>query len=281
MPQRSGFLAYVSAAFQWHWNLLAIGTGLALAFLSGKPDVVLPLLGAAELGYLGLVSTHPHFRKVVDLSRRTSRADQDSQALMEQIASSIKPDAWHRFETLRARCAALDKLARQFRGGQSGQSAAVTDMQAESLERLLWMFLKLLYSRDALHRFMQTLNRDAIQREIAQSEKRFEAVRQRQSDQKFARSLEDKLETLRQRLANYDRAAANLEFLNLELDRIEQKVNAISEMSLNARDTGDIAAQVDGIAAGVAATEEVMRKLDVAPVFDSEAVPRLLERETT
>ncbi len=274
--------SYVSAAFKWHWNLLAMGAGLILAVLSGRPDMVLPLLAALELGYLGVLSTHPHFRKVIDLRdrQRETVSGPDPTALMEKIADAIKPEAWHRFEVLRERCGTLDKLARQFRGGQSSVAPDVTGMQAESLERLLWMFLKLLYSRDALHRFVRTVERKSLTDEVSLSETQLASVRERQGDPKVVRSIEDKLDTLRQRLANYDQAAANLEFLDLELDRIEQKVSVISEMSLSSRDTADIAAQVDGIAAGVAATEEVMRRLDVAPVFEHEAPPRLLERET-
>jgi hypothetical protein len=279
MARRSALLTYLKSAFLWRWNLLAAGAGVALALLSGHADVVLPLVAAAEVAYLGVISTHPHFRRVVDAGLRMNDTGVSSAQLMAEMRAALRPDAWERFETLRERCLALEKLAQQFRGVNVPADTTVSELQMGSLERLLWMFLKLLYSQDALQRFLKGINRDGLLREIALSEKHLQAVKEKQRDEKFARSLEDKLETLRQRLANYDKAAENREFLAVEIDRIEQKVNAISEMALNSRDSGDIAAQVDGIAAGISATEEAMRNLNVAPVFQHEEPPRLLSKE--
>ena len=37
--------AYLKAAFLYHWNLLFVVGGGALAALSGKPDALLPIVG--------------------------------------------------------------------------------------------------------------------------------------------------------------------------------------------------------------------------------------------
>ncbi len=275
MASAGSFMKYVKAAFLWHWNLLAVGAGTALAVLSGRPDVILPLLAAAEIGYLGLLSTHPRFRKAVDVRPDKSESINHT-ALLNQIQAVLKPDAWARFEQLRERCLNLDRLARQFRGPQPVDASPASELQTASLERLLWMFLKLLYSLDALSRFLRGTNRSELLKQLEAGEKQLETVKANPRSEKFVRSLEDKLQTLRQRLANYDHAVENREFLAVELDRIEQKVNAISEMAINARDASDISAQVDGIAEGISATEEAMRTLDVAPVLQREQPPPLL-----
>ena len=44
-------------------------------------------------------------------------------------------------------------------------------------------------------------------------------------------------------------------------------------------DASDISAQVDGIAAGVSATEEALRGLDVAPALQREEAPRFLTQK--
>ncbi|MCC6145047.1 MAG: hypothetical protein IT368_14675 [Candidatus Hydrogenedentes bacterium] len=274
-----GFLDYVRAAFLWRWNLLFFGAGIVFALLSGKPDMVLPLVTAGEIAYLGLLTSQPKFRKAIDVKRTFEPSPVDSDKLLSQIRKTLKESDWSRYEALRNRCVTLDRLALQLRGPNAKPNEAMDELQTGSLERLLWMFLKLLYSRDALRRFLGAANRDHFVSQIADGEREVQKAIEKDPHSKIAKSLQDKLQTLKQRLENFDRAADNLEFLEVELDRIEQKVNAIGELSLNAREPGDIAAQVDGITAGISATEEAMRSLDVAPIFKQEAAPRLLREE--
>ena len=48
---------YLKAAFLYHWNLLFVIGGGALAALSGKADAFLPIMGGLEIAYLtGLIS---------------------------------------------------------------------------------------------------------------------------------------------------------------------------------------------------------------------------------
>ncbi len=271
-------LKYVKPAFLWRWNLLIFGAGLVFGILSGHPDVVWPLVGAAEIAYLGLLTGNPRFRRAIDARGVKVPSAVDASESLERIEAALKPEAWKRFERLRDRCLALEELGRQFRGPYAQVDAKMADLQTTSLERLLWMFLKLLYSQDALTRFLRTTNRSDLVSLVKEAEKELDAAVSQERSEKLIASLRDKLETLRQRLANYERALEHQEFLNVEIDRIEQKVNAISEAAMNARDPADISAQVDGIAAGISATEEAMRTMDVAPVFEREEPPKLLAR---
>ncbi|NUM52212.1 MAG: hypothetical protein HUU46_01085 [Candidatus Hydrogenedentes bacterium] len=283
-PPQSNFAKYVAAAFSWRWNLLAFGAGIVFAFLSGQPDMFIPLVAAAEIGYLGLLSTHPRFRKSVDARKYSGRSiavqNVSSDELLRQIRSGLKPEMWRRYESLRDRCLHLDNLAKQFRGLQLGDSSTRSELQTASLERLLWMFLKLLYSVDALDRFLKGTSRESLAGQHAESEAELKEAQAAKRNENMLRSLQDKVATLHQRLENYDRAVDNREFLSLELDRIEQKVSAISEMAINTRDAADFSAQVDGITDGITATEQAMQSLDVGPVLMSrEEPPPLLQRQ--
>jgi septal ring factor EnvC (AmiA/AmiB activator) len=139
------------------------------------------------------------------------------------------------------------------------------------------MFLKLVYSHDAVQRFLRSTDRNRLATELENARKELQTATARERSEKLLRSFEDTIKTLEQRIANYDQAQENRELLAAEIVRIEQKVNAVSEMAISARDPADISAQVDGIAEGVSATEEAMRKLDVAPLFERERTPRLLD----
>lgn len=277
MAARSGFLTYIKTAFLWHWNLLALGAGAVFSVLSGQPDSLLPILLAAEILYLGLLTTRPRFQKAVDASFLTQQQPLvNHDEVIEQIRQRLTPPDWNRFEQLQQRCLSLNRIAEQIRGPQASDNTRIQEMQTGSLERLLWLFLKLLYSRDALQRFLSETDKKSLESQIQSAEQEVKEATANQRPDKLIRTIDDKLVTLRQRLANYLRAEENREILAAEIDRIEQKVNAISELSISARDPADVSAQVDGIAEGVSVTEEAIRKLDVPPLFEPETAPRFL-----
>lgn len=279
MAEAPSFLDYAKAAFKWHWNLLVLGAGAIFAFLTGKPDVVLPLLAAGELTYLALAASNPRLQRAVAAGLAPAPPDPAAtqQQQLERIMAALGRDDRTRFHTLRTRCLELRKLAEQYRGIADAGSATYRKMRTDSLDRLLWMFLKLLYSKDALDRFLAATDRDALARDLAATEARIASATDAGRSDKLLRSLQDKLETLRQRLGNYDEADENSELIGAELDRIEQKIAAVSEMSLSAGGATDIGAEVDGIAAGITATREAFGNLDIMPTIADDTAPPLLE----
>jgi hypothetical protein len=116
MAPKASFLSYVKSAFFWHWNLLAVCGGVVFSFLSRRPDMFLPLVGAGELLYLGMLSSNPRFRKAMD-ARRTARAlAPDQSHRLAEIRNSINSAAWGRFVALQNRCRTLQNLSRQIQG---------------------------------------------------------------------------------------------------------------------------------------------------------------------
>ena len=279
MAPRGSFGKYLKSAFLWHWNLLALGAGVILAFLSGLPDVVLPLVAAGEVAYLGLLSTNPRFRKAVDAQVYSDKAEIMRGEQLKQILAALPPRDIKRFELLKQRCLVLQQLGKQFRGLDSKDMAGFSDMHLASMERLLWMFLKLLYSKDALDTFLRHTQRENLVREISETEARLEKARQK-GRESLIRSLEDKLSTVKERLRNYDAAEDNAELINVELERIEQKVNAVSELSLQSADPAMLSAQVDGIAESLSVTADAIKSLDGVPDLEyDDEVPVFLREE--
>ena len=183
MAFRNPLIEYVKAAFTWRWNLLTFGAGVALSILSPATSVILPLVLAAEISYLALLTSMPRFRKSVDARGLGIAPPVNDALLMKQIKAALKPEAWMRFEYLRDRCIQLGGLAKQFRGPDSVQDLTVTDLQTGSLERLLWMFLKLLYSQDALTRFIKGTDRNDLGRQVAATEKSLSDAKSRERGQ--------------------------------------------------------------------------------------------------
>ena len=91
---------YLKVAFLNHWNLLAFLGASAFALLSPAPDVLLPVVAAGEIAYLGLLGTHPKFQAYVEAQehKRTRAASSESaQQTLQRITSSLPKELLDRF----------------------------------------------------------------------------------------------------------------------------------------------------------------------------------------
>jgi hypothetical protein len=63
------------------------------------------------------------------------------------------------------------------------------------------------------------------------------------------------------RLDNYQRANENSQFVSIELDRIEHKIQALAEMAVNRQDPDFLSSQVDSAAESMRQTEKAISEL--------------------
>ena len=96
--------------------------------------------------------------------------------------------------------------------------------------------------------------------------------------QKIRKALEDNLETSQARLANYQKARDNSELVELEIDRLENKIHSLSELAVNRQEPDFISGQVDQVAASMVQTERTMNELQFATGLGplEEEVPELV-----
>src|SRR5262245_59933224 len=164
----SGLGAYLREAFLYRWNLLLfLGSGAAAA-LTPAPEVLLPLVAAGELVYLaGLVSI-PRFRAAVDAKLHSQRATPlkvpplPKEPPLVGMLQGLPPEMRQRFQRLHARCRDMRTIAAGVRGATGSESAATESIGTPGLDRLLWLFLRLLMSKHALERFLSTTNEQEI-----------------------------------------------------------------------------------------------------------------------
>jgi hypothetical protein len=280
-----GLGKYIQSAFLNRWNLLAFAGGMAAAAISGPGFlVVAPLVLAAEVAYLGLLGTHPRYQKYVDrITSEGSRQQQadTSQQTLKEILRSLPGAALSRFEKLRAQCQELRQIAADLAQSREHAGAPLDSLQLASFDKLLWMFLRLLFTEHSLTKFLERTNPNRIQTEIDGLQQRLKKVEQDASphSEKVRRALEDNLQTSQDRLANYQKAKANHELVQLELDRLENKIKSLAELSVNRQEPDFISAQVDAVAGSMLETEKTMNDLQfvtgLAP--QEEAVPELVQ----
>jgi hypothetical protein len=281
-----GFAKYIKSAFANRWNVLALFGGVGVAMLSGFPDVALPLVLAAEAAYLGLLGTHPKFQSYVDAqvaAGNRKQKGQTSQQALKQIMQLLPPPALARFEKLRSQCLELRQIAADITHSRTSEIGAPLDsLQLAGLDKLLWIFLRLLFTEHSLNKFLERTNPRLIQQEIAgydQRLKKLDSNDTSQHAQKMRRTLEDSLQTGKDRLANYEKAKANHELVQLEIDRLENKIKSLAELSVNRQEPDFISGQVDQVAGSMLETEKTMNDLQfatgLAPV--DEEVPSLVQ----
>ncbi|MCB1627372.1 MAG: hypothetical protein KDI48_06555 [Xanthomonadales bacterium] len=284
MADKPGLLGYLGAAFSWRWNLLALGAGIATAVISGTPEILLPVVGAAELLYLtGLISI-PKFRQAIDMRHAASRrkestqpAKVDARDQVDQLLNQLAPGLRKRFLEVRERCLTMGRIARGLSGGQS----SADDLRTPGLDKLLWVFLRLLYAHQGLTRFLHETDDKAMQAQIEQLEKRLQKLGEGPDDDRLRKSLTGALATATLRLDNLRKAQGNAEYIEIELDRIEAKILALSEMSVNNQSPDFITSQVDAVAAGMAETESAIKELNYITGLGEtlEEAPSILSRE--
>src|SRR6185503_9321414 len=120
------------------------------------------------------------------------------------MLAGLPAGARTRFEQLHARCREMRGIAAGVRGAAGDSGSSAEDIRTPGLDRLLWLFLRLLVSKTALDRFLQTMNEQELTARLAELRKNFEAAKAGPAaDDRIARSLQDSIASCELRLDNY------------------------------------------------------------------------------
>ncbi|MBI3865237.1 MAG: hypothetical protein HY290_25460 [Planctomycetia bacterium] len=283
-----GLFKYLKAAFIGRWNLLIFLGSCGFAAISGHADIALPLVLAGETAYLGFLGTHPRFQKSVD-AREAKANRQDGTAAATATAKSIlkalPKNLVTRFEAVRSRCAELRQLARQIRDpDRSGEPQPLEDLQLAGLDRLLWMYLRILFTQFSLTQFLRKTSSEQIEDDIRSFQARLEQFPASATDarqQRLRKVVEENLQTSQARLANYKKAEENCELMGLELERLENTIHSLSESAVNRQEPEFISGQIDQAAASMVQTERTMGELQFVTGLKSldDDVPEILRSQ--
>ena len=258
----AGLFHYLKEAFLSRWNLLFALGGAAAAAMSGKPEVFLPLVGAAEAAYLAGITAMPRFRRAVDAKvhaeGRPEEAGPDTQQSLRTMLDHLDSRSLRRFQALRRRCLDMQRIARGVGGRARGRDT--DELNNPGLDRLLWAFLRMLTSQASLRRFLDSTDEDSIRAKLDATRRHLEEA-ETDLDERRIRSLRDSLATRELQLENYEKAFGNFEFVAIELDRLEAKIQTLSEMAVNRQDPDFISREVDSVAASIQDTEEAIEEL--------------------
>ena len=262
-----GLAAYVKHAFLYPWNLLLFVGGAAAAAMSPYPGAFLPIIGGLELAYLTGLSSIPRFRLAIDAKlaakRRGASADApaaSTQQSLDNILRSLPAPSLRRFLLLRQRCFEMRSITSGIRGQADNVLDSAESIRTPALDRLLYLFLRLLVSQNGLDRFLRSTSEKELDEKLTDIRARFEAAKTA-ADERVKNSLQDSLADAELRLDNYRKASKDAEFVAIELDRIETKIQALIEMGVSRQDPDYLSNQVTAAAESMQHTEAAVNQL--------------------
>jgi hypothetical protein len=257
---KPGYWEYIREAF--HARPLGMFVppnwiGLGVLGLLGVLNPGFWVLGMGlELAYLGVLASNARFQRLVGALYQ-NKSVQDWQTRINDLVSQLGPDGQRRYRSLEARCRSI--LDHQLR---VGSMTSGLETQGEGLGRLLWVYLRLLLTRQAIERIVRETG-DSRE----ESERIEERIRGLEAQMKepglsedLRRSFTGQVDILRQRLEKRKEAREKCAFLDAELIRIQEQTELIREQAVLATSPEALSERIDQIATTLGGTNQWIRE---------------------
>jgi len=254
-------LDYIKAAFFVPANLVALGSAVAAALVTGEPTPALVALGVEGL-YLGVLSSARRFRRAV---RATTFAEDsrwgEGEAILEELTASQK----EHYLTLRG---LRDRILQNHQKLPGGRVLAASSQQ--QVEALLAQFLKLLVTLNHYRTFLNATDQGALQRELDG----LEAEISQDSRERMREVKAKRVEILRKRLKRFAQAEESRELVSHQLAGIEDLLKLTHEQSISIRDPESVSQQLAALTAEAQATEASVQEMERFLEFEDLSGPR-------
>lgn len=254
------YLDYLKAAFQRRWNVPGLGS-LPLNYLGLAAFAVLSLanpgflfLGtAAELAYLFTLSSSQRFQKLIQ-GETLLDAKETWEATLQEAVGRLSPQSQVRYHQLLNQCRHILGIGEALGENKFG---GLQEMRAGGLNQMLWIFLRLLSSREVLEDNLSRVNRVTLEKEVEYLEKRLATTPEESA---LARSLSGTLDIQRKRLDNLQRAKESMEVIDAELQRIQHQVVLIREESAVSGKAEILSSRLDAVSGALDETNRWMEQ---------------------
>ncbi len=261
MPAKSlNYFDYLKAAFHRRWpvpglgplpvNYMALG---AFGVLSLANPGFLFIGAAAELIYLFSLASNQRFQKVLQ-GEALQDKQQSWEAEIEAALARLSTASQARFSYLLTQCRQILGI-----GEAMGDRdlMGMSQMRTGGLNQLLWIFLRLLASREVLEQNLSRVDPAALEKEVQQLEKRLEKAEEGSA---LARSLGGSLDILTKRLENLERAKESMTVIDAEIERIQHQVVLIREESAVTGKAEILSSRLDAVSGALADTNRWMEQ---------------------
>lgn len=285
-----GFWAYLKAAFNARflgmfispsWVILA-----AFVFLGVVVNPGFFLIGAGiELSYLFTIAGHPRFQRYIQsraLSKLVMAQKAEWQSRTDKLIQQLGSDDQKKFYSLENRCNSI----LDFYSTQLMFNDLMLEHHRRSLNKLIWIFLQLLVTRQAAEKLMEgTIYPKKLGSFEFQIEELDKQVNTEGISEELKKSLEGKRDIVKMRLQTLTEAGQKLAYINAELERIEQQVELLREQAIINRDSQGISSRIESVSLSLNQTNDWIKQQEgfLGSIEDiSGASPSILsERQDT
>ena len=220
---------------------------------------------AAEVAYLSFVSSSARFQKLVQGERLAERASSHDDQV-KRAFQRLTPPSQARYRDLVDECRQILGLA-----VSDGGSEVLQGWRTGNLNELLWLFMRLLTSREQILSTQSRVDRTRLDEAISELRQRVEAA---EAASPLARSLQATLSIQEKRRENLETASANLAVIDAELERIEKQVRLIREESAVSGGPEMLSARLDAVSSTLTETSRWMD--EHSDLFGSEDTSEVL-----
>lgn len=259
LPPRRGFGYYVKRALLEKWNLGLFAAALGFSVLSPMPDALLPIVVGLEGLFLLGMAGNGRFRQAMDAEDAKgvrAAGDVSSAQAYVQLVESLDNRDRARFRQLVMHCQQMQRLATSAQGGQGSVDA----MRASALDRLLFFYLRLLVTRKSVNTFLEQSDLEQLRSRRARVHEQLTTA-QAANEDRLKTSLADTLGDLDTRIANVEKSQKDARYLDIELERIEGKAQALAEAAITRQDPTELAAQVTAFTDTLKLSEDVEARM--------------------
>lgn len=210
-----------------------------------------------EFGYLSILTTNERFQRLV-VGSGLMKSRREWQTKINQLVEQLAPEGKRRYNALEKRCQEI--LEQQSHG--TAVPAPGLDVQNQGLARLLWVYLKLLVTRQAIDKLIQqpASGQDDAERLQERIQNLQTRLKEETLGDELRKSLTGQVEILQQRLQKRREARDKTTFLDAEMTRIQEQAELIHEQAVLSTDPEVVSQRIDQITATLDGTAQWIKE---------------------
>ncbi len=228
-----------------------VGIGLFLLLGTLNPGFWIIGMGL-EFAYLGTLASNARFQRLISAKQQWA-ARRQWQSKIDDLVSQLGAEGQKRYRALEGRCRAI--LEQQLRGAELSPGL---ETQEVGLGRLLWVYLRLLLTRQAIEKIVREAGEGG--EDTARLDERVQNLQTRLKEQSLGdelrKSLTGQIEILQQRIEKRREARDKLAFLEAELTRIQEQAELVREQAVLSTDPETVSQRIDQITTTLGGTSQ-------------------------